>query len=127
MVVFLGFNLEFWGFDRLNQPFRGLVLVAVAVGLAIACTSLLGQASRNTTMAVAVRNSINGRTAFTGYTASSTANSVTITGTAPALVGTVLNGLCNLFVLYVGFKVLGRELRRYQDFTARYGAVGIRQ
>jgi amino acid transporter, AAT family len=41
MVVFLGFNLEFWGFERLTQPTKGLALVAVAVGLAIACTALL--------------------------------------------------------------------------------------
>jgi AAT family amino acid transporter len=41
MVVFLGFNLEFWGFDRLSQPVKGLALVVVAVVLAIACTSVL--------------------------------------------------------------------------------------
>jgi len=41
MVVFLGFNLEFWGFDRLTQPVKGLALIAVAVALAIEVTTLL--------------------------------------------------------------------------------------
>ena len=34
-VVWLGFNLEFWGFDRLRQPARGLALIGVASALAI--------------------------------------------------------------------------------------------
>jgi AAT family amino acid transporter len=41
MVVFLGFNLEFWGFSRLAQPVKGLAIIAVVVGLAIGMTTLL--------------------------------------------------------------------------------------
>jgi AAT family amino acid transporter len=41
MVVFLGFNLEFWHFDQLTQPVKGLVLIAVTVSLAILVTGLL--------------------------------------------------------------------------------------
>ncbi|MGH7750681.1 MAG: hypothetical protein ACREQ5_38810, partial [Candidatus Dormibacteria bacterium] len=41
MVVFLGFNLEFWGFDRLTQPVKGLAIIAAVVGLAIGMTALL--------------------------------------------------------------------------------------
>jgi AAT family amino acid transporter len=41
MVVFLGFNLEFWGFARLAQPLKGLAIIAVVVGLAIGVTALL--------------------------------------------------------------------------------------
>ena len=40
IVVFLGFNLEFHWFDRLAQPLRGLVLIAVTVGLAFGITFL---------------------------------------------------------------------------------------
>lgn len=40
-VVFLGFNLEFYGFDKLGQPLRGLVLIGVTVALGIAFTVLL--------------------------------------------------------------------------------------
>lgn len=40
-VVFLGFNLELYGFERLGQPVRGLVLIGVAVALAVAITALL--------------------------------------------------------------------------------------
>lgn len=41
-VVFLGFNLEFWGFDRLTQPTKGLAIVATVVVMAIGITALLG-------------------------------------------------------------------------------------
>jgi AAT family amino acid transporter len=41
MVVFLGFNLEFWGFHRLTQPVKGVAIIAVVVGLAIGVTALL--------------------------------------------------------------------------------------
>ena len=40
-VVFLGFNLEFYGFERLGQPLRGLALIGAAVALAIAITALI--------------------------------------------------------------------------------------
>src|SRR5882672_1280876 len=40
-VVFLGFNLEFWGFDRLTQPTKGLAIVATVVVMAIGITALL--------------------------------------------------------------------------------------
>jgi AAT family amino acid transporter len=40
-VVFIGFNLEFYGFDRIRQPLRGLVLIGVTVGLAIGTTALM--------------------------------------------------------------------------------------
>jgi AAT family amino acid transporter len=42
LVVFFGFNLEFYGFDRIPQPWRGLALIAVTVALAIALTALMG-------------------------------------------------------------------------------------
>jgi AAT family amino acid transporter len=41
LVVFLGFNLEFWGFDRLTQPVKGLAIIAVIVALAMGITALL--------------------------------------------------------------------------------------
>jgi AAT family amino acid transporter len=41
LVVFLGFNLEFHGFDKLPQPWRGLVLIALTVALAIGLTALM--------------------------------------------------------------------------------------
>jgi AAT family amino acid transporter len=40
-VVFLGFNLEFWGFDRLPQPRRGLAVIATVLVLAVGITALL--------------------------------------------------------------------------------------
>jgi AAT family amino acid transporter len=40
-VVFLGFNLEFYGFEKLRQPLRGIVLIGTAITLAIAITALL--------------------------------------------------------------------------------------
>jgi AAT family amino acid transporter len=40
-VVFVGFNLEFWGFDRLTQPVKGLAIVAVVLALAFGITALL--------------------------------------------------------------------------------------
>jgi AAT family amino acid transporter len=42
LVVFFGFNLEFYGFDRIPQPWRGLALIAVTVALAIGITALMG-------------------------------------------------------------------------------------
>jgi AAT family amino acid transporter len=42
-VVFLGFNLEFWGFGRLTQPIKGLAVIAAVLALAIGITALLGQ------------------------------------------------------------------------------------
>jgi amino acid transporter, AAT family len=41
MVVFLGFNLEFWGFHRLTQPVKGMAIIAVVVALAIGVTAAL--------------------------------------------------------------------------------------
>ncbi len=40
-VVFLGFNLEFFGFDKLGQPLRGFVLMGAAIALGIGITALL--------------------------------------------------------------------------------------
>jgi AAT family amino acid transporter len=40
-VVFLGFNLEFCGFDRLKQPVKGLAIIAATLTLAIGITTLL--------------------------------------------------------------------------------------
>ena len=40
-VVFLGFNLEFWGFDRLTQPAKGLAIIGAVLGLAVGITVLL--------------------------------------------------------------------------------------
>ncbi|MGH3086814.1 MAG: hypothetical protein ACRDSJ_05785 [Rubrobacteraceae bacterium] len=40
-VVFLGFNLEFFGFDGLGQPVRGLVIMAASIGLGLAITALI--------------------------------------------------------------------------------------
>ncbi len=37
-VVWIGFNLEFYGFDRLGQPWRGLLLIGVVTVLATAIT-----------------------------------------------------------------------------------------
>lgn len=36
------------------------------------------------------------------------------------LIGTLLSGLVNIVVLYVAYKVIQRELRRYYDFSQRY-------
>jgi hypothetical protein len=36
------------------------------------------------------------------------------------LIGTLMSGLVNIVVLYVTFKVIQRELRRYYDFSQRY-------
>lgn len=36
------------------------------------------------------------------------------------LIGTMLSGLVNILVLYVSYKVIQRELRRYYDFSQRY-------
>lgn len=41
MVVFLGFNLEFAGFERIAQPWRGLALIVVTVALAVGITALM--------------------------------------------------------------------------------------
>jgi amino acid transporter, AAT family len=40
-IVFLGFNLEFWGFDRLAQPAKGLAILSVVLAMAVAITTLL--------------------------------------------------------------------------------------
>ncbi len=40
-VVFLGFNLEFYGFEKLGQPLRGIVLICVTVVLSIVISALL--------------------------------------------------------------------------------------
>lgn len=37
-TVWIGFSLEFWGFDRLRQPWRGLAVIAAASVLAIGLT-----------------------------------------------------------------------------------------
>jgi hypothetical protein len=36
------------------------------------------------------------------------------------LLGTILSGLVNIVVLYITFKVIQRELRRYYEFSQRY-------
>jgi hypothetical protein len=36
------------------------------------------------------------------------------------ILGTLLSGLVNIAVLYLAFKVIQRELRRYYDFSQRY-------
>lgn len=40
-VVFLGFNLEFYGFDRLAQPLRGFSVMAAAIGMGVGITALI--------------------------------------------------------------------------------------
>lgn len=40
-VVFLGFNLEFFGFETLRQPLRGIVLIGATTLLGIAIAALL--------------------------------------------------------------------------------------
>lgn len=40
-VVFLGFNLEFSGFDRWSQPMKGLAILAAVLALAIGITAVL--------------------------------------------------------------------------------------
>ncbi len=40
-VVFLGFNLEFFGFDKLGQPVRGLAVMAAAISLGLAITTFI--------------------------------------------------------------------------------------
>lgn len=40
-VVFLGFNLEFFGFEGLGQPIRGLAIMAAAISLGIGITALI--------------------------------------------------------------------------------------
>lgn len=41
-VVFVGFCGEFWGFDRLRQPIRGIAVTAVTITVGIAITWVLG-------------------------------------------------------------------------------------
>ncbi|MGH3495432.1 MAG: hypothetical protein ACRDQ1_19690, partial [Sciscionella sp.] len=41
LVVFFGFNLEFHGFDRIRQPWRGLALIVVTVAVALGITALM--------------------------------------------------------------------------------------
>jgi hypothetical protein len=36
------------------------------------------------------------------------------------LIGTVMNGLVYILVLYIAFKVIHRELHRYYDFAVKY-------
>ncbi|WP_416062270.1 hypothetical protein [Rhodococcus indonesiensis] len=40
-VVWAGFNLEFWGFDRLRQPWRGLVFLGATSVFAVVVTYVL--------------------------------------------------------------------------------------
>lgn len=40
-VVFLGFNLEFFGFEGLGQPIRGLAIMAASIILGIVITALI--------------------------------------------------------------------------------------
>jgi AAT family amino acid transporter len=40
-VVFVGFNMDFWGFNRLAQPAKGLAIIAVVLALAFGITVLL--------------------------------------------------------------------------------------
>jgi AAT family amino acid transporter len=42
-IVFLGFNLESWGFDRLQQPAKGFAMLATVLGLAVGITALLAK------------------------------------------------------------------------------------
>lgn len=42
-VVFIGFNAEFAGFDRLRQPWRGLVIALATAAFAVAMTWVLAQ------------------------------------------------------------------------------------
>lgn len=42
-VVWAGFNLEFAGFDRLAQPWRGVAITAAAVGFGVVVTWLLAE------------------------------------------------------------------------------------